>query len=452
MELPNPLNYLPSFLVGDRNGAQEKIEKAMDLLPTALSQEKNLVDRVTTNDDQPPSGYILDQIASATFKSMSSCKKVVDVTCSKLTESSPNVRWKVLKLIRYLLEKGERSYRIQLQQNSELIRPSLNFNGPPDPFRGDIPYQLVKTEAKEVMRLLFSGDFTSPSSSVTSESNQQPLGAASYGSNTAPHIYRGGDSLSNLGSPVALDSQLASSNFSKSGEQGGWGITDGSDGGSLRSGDNTEAKLVDDITRPSGTRLIPSHTALQEFAKKSFLLDRTNVLCSLLDNIKTAPWQSRLKALCAIEALIQSDEWRPVATQFFAVNREAILQLTDSVHKSLADKATKVTSILLEFGEVSQSYAPAQIKQQFAAATPAVTDEISIEVSTPKIAESPAPVQTPAEASQSSLDISDLLDFKINSSSTTFTTGSLNPYMILSKPRDPFEFIQAEVMEQQKKS
>eukprot|EP00930_Biecheleria_cincta_P018669 TRINITY_DN1445_c1_g1_i1.p1 TRINITY_DN1445_c1_g1~~TRINITY_DN1445_c1_g1_i1.p1 ORF type:complete len:940 (-),score=270.28 TRINITY_DN1445_c1_g1_i1:73-2892(-) len=98
---------------------------------------------------------------------------------------------------------------------------------------------------------------------------------------------------------------------------GRWGATSGNSacggGGGSRpavSSSSTgeyEARVVAELCAPGGARVAPSAAALEEFCKKAESLDATAVGNQLRQKLSAPDWQTRLKALHAVEALHQHE-------------------------------------------------------------------------------------------------------------------------------------------------
>lgn len=147
------------------------MDKVAVYLPSLFSVEKQLVERATVNDDNPTPGYLLDEVgceinmfnlicslASQTFVSSASCLRILEYLLVKLTDNSPDVRFKTLRVLKHLLKKGHKLIAQELQKRAEQVRPclgnlfpylrKLGYTGPAHPFKGEAPNILVRNEAK----------------------------------------------------------------------------------------------------------------------------------------------------------------------------------------------------------------------------------------------------------------------------------------------------------------
>ncbi|KAL6041286.1 ATP biosynthetic process [Balamuthia mandrillaris] len=118
---------------------------------------RNLVEEATANNDSPTPGYLYNEIAKRTFKSLKECEALEDMLLSRLAKSSsPAVKLKALIVIKKVIQMGDVSFRKDLQRRLGPIRTCLDFRGPPDPIHGDVFYTRVREEAEQVMNLLFA--------------------------------------------------------------------------------------------------------------------------------------------------------------------------------------------------------------------------------------------------------------------------------------------------------
>jgi len=68
-----------------------------------------------------------------------------------------------------------------------------------------------------------------------------------------------------------------------------------------------ESRLVDELCAPGGARVALSQPILDEFCQKCESLDSDAVADHLLRNLAEGEWQTKLKALCAVEALVDAN-------------------------------------------------------------------------------------------------------------------------------------------------
>jgi len=107
-------------------------------------------------------------------------------------------------------------------------------------------------------------------------------------------------------------SSVSSSDYSQggafgSGVKGRWGDTTSSMSGSAvhKEPGDYEARVVGEICTVGGPRVAPSQTALEEFCRKCESLDASCVGEQLKRKLANSDWQTRLRALHAVESLSQ---------------------------------------------------------------------------------------------------------------------------------------------------
>jgi len=115
---------------------------------------KSLVNKATTDDRNPPSGYLLKELSSRTL-SISECQTIEDLVVKKLSKNKPYVKYKALRIVKFLCENGSPNWRRAWQRNTDKLRDAQQFRGPPDPIYGDAPYQQVRKAAKDAMQAVF---------------------------------------------------------------------------------------------------------------------------------------------------------------------------------------------------------------------------------------------------------------------------------------------------------
>lgn len=158
----------------------------------------SLVSKVTTDDTNPIPMYVLKEIADLTKNSVKDVETIRSALVNRLGKSSPDVKFKALRAIKYVCSNGRVDFKLAFQRDSAIVKQLLSFQCPPDEMRGDKPAENVRTEAQECLEAIFA-DNTTVQQSVQVESfgnqhqynqNQQPMtmgGGGSYGGfGTAP--------------------------------------------------------------------------------------------------------------------------------------------------------------------------------------------------------------------------------------------------------------------------
>ena len=100
----------------------------------------------------------------------------------RLKKKSAHTKIKVLKILKYLVERGHESFTKDLQRRTEEVRECLSFRGPPDAMHGEAFNQQVRTSAEELMDTMFESReviarVTAPSVTASSGIASQGLGA-----------------------------------------------------------------------------------------------------------------------------------------------------------------------------------------------------------------------------------------------------------------------------------
>lgn len=121
---------------------------------SSKEKTKTIVNKLTTDDRNPPSGYLLQELAKRT-RAMPECQLIEDLISKKLSKSKPYIKYKSLRVIKYLCENGSQSWRRSWQRQISKLRECKNFSGAPDPIYGDTLYEQVRTAAIEAMQSVF---------------------------------------------------------------------------------------------------------------------------------------------------------------------------------------------------------------------------------------------------------------------------------------------------------
>jgi len=121
---------------------------------TSKEKTKSLVNKASTDDRNPPSGYLLKELSSRTM-SIQECQTIEDLVIKKLAKNKPYIKYKALRIVKYLCENGSPNWRRAWQRNTDKLRDAQQFRGPPDPIYGDAPYQQVRKAAKDAMQAVF---------------------------------------------------------------------------------------------------------------------------------------------------------------------------------------------------------------------------------------------------------------------------------------------------------
>jgi hypothetical protein len=161
--------------------------------------DRHLLNRATDGSDAPTPGYLYIDIAKNASSSPMACQEIATFLTRKLAnKQNANIKWKCLKVITKTAEAvGRGQFKRAVAQDQSAvaaIRLAGNFRGPPDPVRGDEPYNRVRLAAKECLDIIYSD-------TPAQMDHQNPYASAPQMSNTygapphqqAPHSsYNGG--------------------------------------------------------------------------------------------------------------------------------------------------------------------------------------------------------------------------------------------------------------------
>ncbi|GLC64790.1 AP-4 complex accessory subunit Tepsin [Pleodorina starrii] len=286
----------------------------------------------------------MDELAEMARGSAESSEKIADRIAKRLQNKSPVVKFKALRLIRHLLNKGCGQFQRSMQRHANLVREHTHYKGEPDPFKGDTPNQRVRDAAKEASEALFNTVMAQPVTSLGSRiqgfgssaappqpsyhSSNNGAGSGASGAGTSGSRMVGfGSNSSSYAAPAATTSGNGSaggSSFTQRGvnrpltgsygDGGGAGPASGGYGGGggytappvmATEVLGSEAQLVDSVCTPGGMRLAPDPDDLRRFVEAAGSVDGLKLAELLRDKMESSgPWQQLLRALYALEAVL----------------------------------------------------------------------------------------------------------------------------------------------------
>jgi hypothetical protein len=121
---------------------------------SSKDKTKTLVNKLTTDNRNPPSGYLLQELAKRTV-SVAESQIIEDLIIKRLNKSKPYIKYKTLRVIKFLCDNGSQNWRRAWQRQTDRLRDCQNFRGTPDPIYGDTPYLQVRTAAKDCLQAVF---------------------------------------------------------------------------------------------------------------------------------------------------------------------------------------------------------------------------------------------------------------------------------------------------------
>ena len=174
--------------------------------------DRSLLARATEGTQAPTPGYLYLDIAKNVASSPMACQEVATYLTRRLqSKQNANIKYKCLKVIAKVAESPVTKgiFKRTMAQDSEAmshIKEALQFRGPPDPARGDEPYQKVRTAAKEAMDAIYSD---APTSNAAYESSYgRPVAASGAGASMGTSSSR----MEGIGNPMFKDPRLDQSN------------------------------------------------------------------------------------------------------------------------------------------------------------------------------------------------------------------------------------------------
>lgn len=167
----------------------------------ALVSHLKLLNGATSGDEKPIAGYMYDEICKITFISVATCAELEDELLSRLKNKSPHTKYKVLKILKHLVEKGHEGFKQDLQRRTEPIRDCISFRGKQDQMHGDTFNKKVRQSAEELMQAMFDTSTDGPRAppgkgpSVIKSSATSIGSATSSGSGGGGHVGGSGSGI-----------------------------------------------------------------------------------------------------------------------------------------------------------------------------------------------------------------------------------------------------------------
>jgi hypothetical protein len=172
--------------------------------------DRQLLARATENSDAPTPGYMYLDIAKNAASNPQTCAEIAKYLTGRLaSKNNSNVKHKCLKVIAktavspYLRGQFKRCLA-QDPQAMAAIKDATQYRGPPDPVRGDEPYEKVRNAAKEALDAVYSDTIPTSDPSGGGASFATSV-SSSYG-----HSVGGGygGRMEGIGNPMFKDPRL----------------------------------------------------------------------------------------------------------------------------------------------------------------------------------------------------------------------------------------------------
>ncbi|CAL8466715.1 g6251 [Coccomyxa elongata] len=374
----------------------------------AAIQNRLKIDEATSSKDDVTPVYVLEELWQL-VQSLppDGNAALVDYAKRRLGSKSPIVKQKTLRMIKHICSKGSSDFKRGLQKQAGPVRELTHYKGEPDPFKGDVPNQRVRDSAKEALDAIFAATtLNPPTTSAPLQSRIQGFGGGSSDSisSTSSRGTAGGlgassgagsSRMTGFGNPKLEGSAGSSTGgvtspkslLGSSGGKAGFGTTtrhapfmidevgnNGSDDerasgyqprplrigmSSVNSSSSApqlaasndgdeEVRLVDGICAVGGVRAQPSREDLRLFVEKIASLNGTRVAELLRAKMEDASWQTVLRALSAVEAVVQQGSTAAcgeVAVHFQA-DPEPVRRAAASAQASVRQRAAALLKLL----------------------------------------------------------------------------------------------------------
>jgi hypothetical protein len=154
-----------------------------------------------------------------------------------------------------------------------------------------------------------------------------------------------------------------------------------------------EYRLVDKICTPSGMRAAPSSEDLNKFIDAAAALDGVELALALQHKLEIGSWQETLRALCAIEALLEKSSTSPTAGEVavhFQAGVGVIRRAQQSTQATVRQRAQLVLKLLGADTLPEESSGGSAVKAVAAATPDLLLGGDEVDLNTLDIAPAPA--------------------------------------------------------------
>ncbi|KAK8546879.1 hypothetical protein V6N13_093918 [Hibiscus sabdariffa] len=351
-------------------------------------RRSRMIDAATSDEDSITPVYKLDEIGELLRSSdVSIAKDVSEFILKRLDHTSPIVKQKALRLIKYVVGKCGVEFRREMQRNSVAIRQLFHYKGESDPLNGDALNKAVRDTAHEAISAVFADDDDIGKPSPADDLNQRIQGFGNTNFETPSDdkksflsevvgigcatIKQGISTLArsrslrkndtgNYKGPTlrrSLTTEIDNSDryepvvsrsdaqgVSKNTASGPWGQQEVRE---LKT-ETREERLLETIATSGGVRLQPTRDAVRAFLVEAVKLDALALSQALESKLQSPIWQVRMKAMCVLESILRrkEDEHFLVVASYFTENVDAVSTSSDSPQASLREKTNKVLILL----------------------------------------------------------------------------------------------------------
>lgn len=148
-----------------------------------IANNRKLEEATSAKDDVAPM-YVLDEIAQLASGGGEVAQSLAEASIKRLSNRSPIVKQKALRLIKHVSNKGAVEYRRAICKQAKDIRELQHYRGDPDPFKGDVLNQKVRDAAKGTLDAIFQAtdtNYSASSSKPTLTNRIQGFGSTNPG-------------------------------------------------------------------------------------------------------------------------------------------------------------------------------------------------------------------------------------------------------------------------------
>ncbi|EUD69325.1 hypothetical protein C922_00188 [Plasmodium inui San Antonio 1] len=117
-----------------------------------------ILNKATSSNDEPTPGYLYNEISQMAFSSKESMNLVGEYLLKKLQRTDVNVKIKTLKILKHLCDKKRPDFRNFLKKKIDIIKNCQTCNIVHDELKGETPSMLVRKEASDLIKLIYSYD------------------------------------------------------------------------------------------------------------------------------------------------------------------------------------------------------------------------------------------------------------------------------------------------------
>ncbi|KJP88454.1 hypothetical protein AK88_01906 [Plasmodium fragile] len=133
------------------------------------------LNKATSSNDEPTPGYLYNEISQMAFCSKESMNLVGDYLLKKLQRTDVNVKLKTLKILKHLCDNKRSDFRNFLKKKIEIIKNCQSCNIVHDELKGETPSMLVRKEASELIKLIYSYDAAETDGKAASNNGQDVM-------------------------------------------------------------------------------------------------------------------------------------------------------------------------------------------------------------------------------------------------------------------------------------